>query len=294
MNEDLLRQVKDSVGDPTKGPALHGLVTAEVGRVVEAMRDESFAAEAPYSKEELARRVGAYEELAEDLGRVAAVAGYWSQTTDERLISRAIARLANAPERSSGTGTWLDLGLYPALLVLYSAGLGAVIGSREALLAELLAPPTIHDHNEWKPAALVLSAPAAIEHRVAQQLPGLERRHTPASDHLAEVLRPWVEELEPEPESYERAFDRFEYLVGLVAYDISRQERPGGWGAVGRFSWRGQYGNGIEVPIGAEIEALGDQWSLLRAGLFGRDLGRLTESVTGWNQRVVSVRGQQH
>jgi hypothetical protein len=294
MNEDLLRQVKESVGDPTKGPALHDLVAAEVGRVIEAMRDESFAAATPYSKEELARRVGAYEELVEDLGRVAAVAGYWSQTTDDRLIPRAISRLANALDRSSGTGTWLDLGLYPAVLVLYSAGLGAIIGRRDALLAELLAPATIRDHNEWKPAALVLSAPAAIEHRVAQQLPGLERCHTPVSDHLAEVLRAWVEELEPDQESYERAFDRFEYLVGLITYDISRQERAGGWGPVGRFRWRGRYENGIEIPVGAEIEALGDQWPLLGAGLFGRDLGRLRESVAGWNQRIASVRGQQH
>jgi hypothetical protein len=294
VNEGLLRQVKDSVGDPTKGPALHDLFAGEVARVVEAMRGESFAAGTPYSKDELARRVSAYEELAEDLGRAAAMAGYWSQTADERLIPGAISRLANAVDRSTGTGTWLDLGLYPAVLVLYSAGLAASIGRRETLLAELLAPPTIRDRNEWKPVAVVLSAPAAIEHRVAQQLPGLERHHTPVSDHLVEVLRPWLAALEPDQESYERAFDRFEYLFGLITYDISRQERLGGWGAVGRFSWRGQYGNGIEVPIGAEIEALGNQWPLLRAGLFGRDLGRLQESVTGWNQRVATMRGQQH
>jgi hypothetical protein len=294
VNEDFLRQVKESVGDPTKGPPLHDLFVGEVARVVEAMRDESFAAGTPYSKDELARRVSAYEEMAEDLGRAAAVAAYWSQTTDQRLIPRSIARLANAFDRSAGTGTWLDLTLYPAVLVLYGAGLGAVIGRREMFLAELLDPATIRERNDWKPAALALHAPAAIEHRVALQLPGLERRHTPVSDHLVEVLRPWIEPLEPDQESYERAFDRFEYLFGLVAYDISRQGRTGGWGAVGRFSWRGQYGNGIDVPIGAEIESLGDQWPLLQTGLFGRDLARLRESVTGWNQRVGNARGQQY
>jgi hypothetical protein len=294
MNESFLRQVKVLVGDPTKAPALHDLVAAEVARVVEAIRDESFASGPPYSKEDLARRATAYEELAEDLGRAAAVVAYWSQTTDERIVPRAIARLANAPDRSAGTGTWLDLALYPAVLVLYSAGLGAVIGRREMLLAQLLTQATIRQRDDWKPAALALHAPAAIEHRVAQQLPGLDRRHTPVSDHLVEVLRPWLEELEPDQGSYEWAFDRFEYLFGLIAYDISRQERSAGWGAVGRFSWRGQYGNGIEVPVEAEIASLGDQWPLLRAGLFGRDLARLRESVTGWHQRIGSVRNQQH
>ncbi len=293
MNEELLGRVRELVADPAKAPALHALLQGETNRVIEAMRDESFAAGMPFSDQEFARRTSAYEELTEDLARAAALVAYWARTTDDRLVPGIVTRLANAPERASGQVPFLELSLYPALLVLYGAGLGAVIGRREEQLAELLSPATIRDRNEWKPVALVLSGPAAIDHRIGQRLPGFERRHTPASDRLCSVMRPWVSELEPDQESYERAFDRWEYLLGLTMFDLTRQTHGTGYAPVGRLSWRGHYGNGIEQALEQEIESAGSDWPLLRAGLFGRDATRLAESVAGWSKLIVEVRRHQ-
>lgn len=292
MNEELIRQVKGSVADPTKAPLLRDLLQAEAARVIAALRDEQFTAGLPYSKEELARRAAAYEALTEDLGRAAALGTYWEKTTDNRIVPAIVARLANAMERSNGVSVWLDLFLYPAVLVLYAGGLGAVLGHREEQLADLLASVIIRDREEWKPVVLVLSAPAAIDHRVAKDLPGLERRRTPMSDHLCEVLRPWLEELEPDQVAYERAFDRFEYLHGLVMFDITRQAGRGGYAPVGRLSWRGEYGNGIELALADEIAAAAASWPPLRGGLFGGDADRLAESVKGWSELIARVRSQ--
>jgi hypothetical protein len=69
-------------------------------RVVEASRDGSFATKGvAFSNEELVRRVAAYEALTEDLGRAAAVIGYWSESADPRLLPWLVQRLANAVER---------------------------------------------------------------------------------------------------------------------------------------------------------------------------------------------------
>ena len=292
MNEEMLRRVKELVGDPTKGPALHDLFQADAARVIEAMRDESFAPGTGYSDEELARRVGAYEALVEDLARAAALAAYWSGTTDERLVPAVVARLANAFERTSGEGVWLDLSIYPAVLVLYGAGLGAVIGRREAQLAGLLGGATIREREEWKPVAVVLSAQAALDHKTARSLPGLEKRRTPMSDHVCEVLRPWVEDLEPDQSTYERAFDRWEYLLGLVMFDLTRTAGRRSYAPVGRLSWRGDYGNGIEVALGEEIAAAGAGWPPVFAGLFGGDAARLAESAEGWHEYIREARRQ--
>ena len=293
MNEEILGKVRDLVADPTKAPALHSLLQDETSRVIEAMRDEAFAAGAPFSDEEFVRRMVAYEELTEDLGRAAALITYWTRTTDDRLVPGVVTRLANPLERASGQVPFLELSLYPAVLVLYGAGLGAVIGRREEQLAELLGSSTIRDRHEWKPIALVLSGPAAIDHRIGQRLPGFERRHTPASDRLCEVVRPWVSELEPDVESYERAFDRWEYLLGLAMFDLTRQMHGTGYAPVGRLSWRGNYGNGIEQALEQEIASAGSDWPLLRAGLFGRDAARMAESVAGWTKHIAEVRHHQ-
>ncbi len=292
MDEGLIRQVKEWVADPTKAPMLRDLLQTEAGRAIDAMHVEGFAAGAAYSKDELARRVTAYEALSEDLGRAAALMSYWSSSTDDRLVPEIVARLANAMDRGTGARVWLDLCLYPAVLVLYSAGIGAVVGRREEHLANLLASATVREQRELKAVALVLNAATVIEHRLAQELPGLERRHTPMSDHLCETLRPWLQELEPDEAAFEWAFDRFEYLLGLLVFDLTRQTGRHAWGPVGRFSWRGEYGDGVDSAIAAEITAAGPAWPLIRAGLFGRDVDRLAESATGWNQHVAAVRMQ--
>jgi hypothetical protein len=294
MDEELLRLVREFVADPTKAPALRSLLQAEAGRVIEGMSDESFAAAAPYADEEFGRRLAAYEALVDGLARAASLVAYWSKTTDERLVPGVVARLANALERSNGQQPFLQLYLYPAVLVLYAAGLGAVIGLREEQLAGLLGSSTIREREQWKAVALVLSGPAAIDHRIGQRLPGLERHFTPASDHLIEVTRPWLEELEPDPAGFERSFDRWEYLLGLVMFDLTREGGRRGYAPVGRLSWEGRYGNGFETALGEEIASAGADWPLLRAGLFGRDPARLTESVAGWHEHISAVRSQQH
>lgn len=293
MNQEWLARVRELVGDPTKGPALHEILHAEAGRVIQGMRAESLNAGVEYSVDEFVRRLAAYEALTEDLARAAALVAYWAKTTDDRLVPGIVARLASAIERSAGQQPYLDLARYPAVLVLYGGGLGAVIGRREEQLAGLLATPTIRERHEWTAIAVALSGPAVIEHRIGRTLPGLERHHTPASDHLLEVTRPWLEEFEPDQASFEREFDRWEYLDGLVAYDLSRQGNRGGWGPVGGFSWRGERGNLIDAEIGQEIAAAGPNWPLLRGGLFGGDAARLTESLEGWQAHVLAIRHQQ-
>ena len=74
-------------------------------------------------------------------------------------------------------------------------------------------------------------------------LPGLDRRHTPCSDHLFEVLKPLLDELLFLGSEYERAFDIFEVLYAIeYAFQSDR-----GWGPVGRFGWKGVRGDSVRA-----------------------------------------------
>jgi hypothetical protein len=145
--------------------------------------------------------------------------------------------------------------------------------------------------EEWKPVAAAIYPQAVVEHRVAQRLPGLERRHTPLSDHLFEALRPCLADLIPLEAEYERQFDGFEFVLGLVHFDLTRGE-SGGWGPVGRFSWRGEYRPGEDTAIAEELLSGGRQ-PLLDAGLFRGNRERLQESVEGYVAHVAAVRRSQ-
>jgi hypothetical protein len=290
MNDGFLAQVQPLLADRTKAPDLDRLLQGEVARVVAAMVDEGFAPNASYSNDEFARRLGAYETLTEQLGRTCAALAYWYGDTDERMVPRVIARLSNSLERDAGQQPYLELMLYPAVLVLYSAGVAAVVGRREGFLADLLGLPVIRVRGEWKPAAQTLYAQAAIDHRIGQRIPGLERHHTPASDRVYQTIRPWLAEVEPDDVDCERAFDRWGYLFGLVSFDMTRGDGPSGWASVGRFSWRGGHGRAIEPDISREAIGAGAEWPLLKAGLFRKDPARLATSIEGWQETIQSIR----
>jgi hypothetical protein len=283
VNEEFLSRVKDLGGDPTKGPALQDVVAREANRAIDAMRGDSLAAKGiGFSNEELVRRVAAYETIAEDLGRAAAVIGYWSESADPRLLLWLVRRLANAVERGEGVLPWLELVRYPALLVTYAGGLGAVIGGREGALESLLTRPIIRENDGLKPAATHLTSDHVLSGHLADRLWLPERRRTPMSDRLLEITRPWLEELEPDKIAFERAFDRYEFLAGLLMFDLTRGDNERGWGPIGRFHWRSRYGGGVSEEIGAELSASSVDWPLVRAGAFRGSGERAAESFRGY------------
>jgi hypothetical protein len=259
------------------------------GRVIEGMRGDGFGENQPYSAEELASRVGAYEELSAELSRSVALVGHWSDDAGARLVGRLVGRLANALGRSNGQVPWLKLDRYPALLAMYAAGIGAVAAGREELLAQILTCNGLLEQSRWTANVLVLYPGNVIDHRLAQQLPGLERRHTPVSDHLAEVLGPWLTDIEPDKKAFERTFDRFELLLGLFFYDLGAQRDRGGWAPMGSFQWRYRYGETIWDDLAKEIEDSGDGWPLLKAGSFGGSLERLQASSKAYFSLVASA-----
>jgi hypothetical protein len=291
-DEALVARMKELVADPRTTPLVHDLVQTEASAVLEAMRQAKFAPDDPYSDDALALRLAAYEELVANLCRLLALGARWGIEDSRNLWPAVIGRVASSIERSSGVNVWLDLIRYPGLVLLYVAGVAAGAGRRDNNLAALLATPVVLEREDWKSASEVLYAQAVLDHRAAQSLPGLDRRHTPLSDHLAEVIRPWLAELIPFDAEFERQFDRFEFLLGLVHFDLTRGE-TGGWGPVGRFSWRGKYRSGEDVVIAAEIEREAERRPLLELGLFGRNFDRLKLSLEGYRAHVEAVRRSQ-
>lgn len=287
MNDEIITQVKAWVADATKGPQLHALLHGEVTRIVGRTRAEEFGAGTPYSDAELARRVQAFEDLTADLARSVAYAGYWGHPSMRPLWPGLVSRIANAIDRSGGVEVWLRLVLYPALLVLYSAGVASVAARRYDTLAALLTEAVIYDRDDCQPAALTLHPEEVIGDDVARRLSGLERHRTPQSDHLLSVVRPWLDDLVVGAD-IDRQFDRFEFLLGLVCYDM-RRVTGHDWAPVGRFSWR-RMRHGADAEIIAEIEASGPRWPLLREGLFSGSFDRLVESARGFAAHIDAIR----
>ncbi|MCC6421700.1 MAG: SIR2 family protein [Gemmataceae bacterium] len=261
---------------------LHDLVMSEVTRVRTAAADpESYPLNGPYSGDLLFERMRRLESESASLMAMFAVAGYWVEPADARLWIQALERLENAP---SPSGTYLppyeSLRRYPALLSLYAAGIAAVAAERTDTLTSLLIANTREDSGSGRRTMAFAAALSTgiILGTEQQRIPGLERHPTPLSAYLWNTsrLREALRDAIPDDRQFTAAFDRFEYLAGLVAIDRER------WAPCGCFIWRdGVLGDpeymAVCQQLNQEIERHGAGLPLLSQGAFGGSLERLRE-----------------
>jgi hypothetical protein len=127
-----------------------------------------------------------------------------------------------------------------------------------------------------------------MDPRQAGRVEGLPHTFAPLSDRLVADLRPILSDLTPDADQFERLFDRWEYLLGLIHLDVTRNGDRG-WGPAGRFA-AAQFGTGIDSWVEDEIQAGGAGWGALAAGLFAGSEARLQASLIAWRKHVEAVR----
>jgi hypothetical protein len=286
MSDDLLEEVKSLVGDPVQAPAVHDLLHHAVAEMVVAINGEDFPIDTEFSNEELARRTDAFEALAAPIVRACAWGGFYGDPATRTIWPGVVGRAANTVVRTGGNhDAWRLLDRYPAVLMMYAVGIGAAGGDRPDLVAALLQKRAVLEREALKPIALELHAASPFVNAIANRLPGMERHHTPASDRVYDALLPrLVDDLISGEQEFASLFDRFEYVLGLVRYDISRGDGERGAAAAGRFVWRREEGHRIDQHIRAEIAQMSEGWPLLREGLFRGSTERLTKAIEGLDE----------
>ena len=272
--------VKRYLVDPLAKIRLWDLVHEETEKLFSEISAAEFGGQTQLQPgEELTKRVEKYGALCAKLISVIVAGCYWGNEDATKLWVSSLQRVGNPSESGGGLVYLLELRRYPALLLLYSAGLASVAAGNYATLAAVLTKPKARNDQNKNEAMCSVVYPISVDREgVWKMMPGLDRRRTPVSDHLFNKLRGALREFLPRDEDYQDVFDRFEYLLGLVHADLNRWEVENGWwGPVGCFAWRGSRFNQegrISQKIGAEIEAERASWPLLKAGLFGGSLGR--------------------
>ena len=274
---------------------LHDLMVEQTNRLRQALFDPQFTVSPSLAtnddvSKELLRRVTLYEGLAEPLQTLLVTGCYWGTPTHNAAWVRCIEQVAVLPKHNGSYGVlWRDLQRYPATLLLYTGGLATLAANHYDALAALLVQPSILDNNsfEQRPAVLTLAAHTVLSQDHGQLLPNMERHYTPTSDRLFPIVRTLLHELVPDDQQFTILFDRFEYLFGLIHADVQQQITNHFWGPSGQFGWRYRHttDKGPSAIIATEIEAAGQKWPPLQAGLFRGDLARLQEVKAAFDER---------
>ena len=279
-----LHRYKDLLVEERHRIRLHDALVGEFQALRDRLGEEHFPIRNAHnlSVEDYLARVERYETLAGPLLAIMAAGGYWGDSEHVRLLGRCLARIADPHGDRSGVTALINLRLYPAVLLAYGCGIGAVLSGRYDTLAKILVFTRTRKDNTQAPLVRALAHNDVISGDFLQKRPELERHKTPTSDHLFAILKDPLSTLAIDEVEYQRAFDRFEYLYALVHGDLYEKEGSLGriWGPIGCFLWR----QGVLEEVGQEIAEQGNEWPPLKAGLFGGSVERakkVQEQING-------------
>ena len=176
---------------------------------------------------------------------------------------------------------WEGLRRYPATLLLYALGIGAVEGNRLEFLGRLLKTTISEERREDEPAVQAL--PAAVlwngDVRVMRLLEGMENRRVPMSDWMHDALRPSAARIVPDDNRYTFVFDKLEILLALGYVHVEPEH---GWAPVGAFCHRNENRNRIVQEIEASLSQTGDESEFVRCGIFGDTADVCTGSLAAF------------
>jgi hypothetical protein len=277
--------VKRYLVDERDKIVLYDLVGTETERTCAQLKGENFPSMTPPSDEEFVKRVHRYEGITEVLLAIVMTGCFWGDKNQEMLWVKSIERVANAMGPWTGFSLWVELRLYPALLLWYAAGLGAIANGNYSTLAALLVKPKYDGPDSKSPLIRRLNWLAVIEssHNAPNLLLAGDGRkyHFPMNEYLHRYLRPALRELVPSDSDYDEVFDRFEYMFSLIWTDENPENARGGWVPLGRFVAKYSMfsevlhrGPRIGEVIDAEVKRDGGDWPPLRVGLFGGSIER--------------------
>jgi len=233
--------MKVLLADPGQQIKLDDFVSSHLRYATDALSLDNFPTHALVSNDEVAKRLRQYEDIITNLQTMVILFARWSTKDQLPILEKLFARLSEIDKGTAGYDTWLKLGWYPIVLLMYAGGITAISASRYDTLKALFMTPVRGDDlrrmgGDEQP--LILPATGAILYVSEQfkRLPGHEKQYVPRSEYLFKLLQPSLEDALFLGRTYESTFDRFEILLALTFADIREPKRGGDvWGPPGRF-----------------------------------------------------------
>ena len=269
---------------------LSDLVDGIVGRVVESTATDQFAVRDGPTPDtgSITGRVRRYEAMCSTLLAMAPVGGFWAEEEHFAVWQEALQRLGSKAQ-SSGTVIWLELQRYPATLLLYALGLGAVKGNRLRFFGSLLSTVIERkDHEDLTAARTLPPCTLISDQRARQALEGMERHRFPLNEWLHSTLRLHAKRILTDNEEYTRIFDKLEILIALGAGGINEWTRNH-WAPPGMFIYRVGNRKAVLLEIRESLSKMKDRSPFVASGIFGDTAEKCEKSIVALEEFVVRV-----
>lgn len=295
--ETAVQKVQNFASNEHSFPDLETLLHEETEMLHDALIEENarWAKTEPWTMDAFRDRLHRCEELTERMAQVISAVSFYCSEQSPLLLKRCIERIGAFPEDRSADRL-SSLQRYPALLLVYAAGIAALAGERFTnLYAVLLGPEWWCEEEQRQVRAIEMlnrNKVFRIDNWKILPCDDTYLDWLRPSFYLSDnVLRPILKRYEPNEHEYRSQFDIFEYVQSLVHNDVATPSLP----LVGRFAMssdyfrKGDLPSELSSPIGRffnrEVRRRKGA-ALLNAGFFGGDFDRLTSVAQGQRVRI--------
>ncbi len=263
------------------------LVSETINRVIEIISGEDFALQGGPSpnSESITARVRGYDAACSTLLAMATVGSYWAKKDHFSVWRMALERLTEVNERP-GYDTWIDLQRYPATLLLYALGLGALNNNKQIdFLGYLLATKVVRGGImgiEKKIPVIEILHPILLGGQPMKYLEGMESRLMPLNDWLHNELKKYMKYLAVNDDRYTFMFDKLEVLMSLSYIFQKNQSKENGlgqWVPTGSFLYRHENRNRVMQDIQDSIRDFGEDSVFVKCGILGDTVGDCSQSI---------------
>ena len=287
--EAAVGSLKHYLPEPRYRIQLSDLIDNEVERVCKAISGEEFAVDVgtPWTSESVTERVRRYEAACSTLLAMALQGGRWAEEEHYPLWQRALQRLGSQTSNSRILN-WRELHRYPATLLLYALGIGAVEANRLQFLRCLL-DATLHVENLKDVSVVQILPPSCLFQNGSkwmQILDGMDRHYVPLNDWIHDILWPIAERILHDDKQYTLVFDQLEMLIALNYAHHKYTEAFGPWIPVGAFGYRNDNcDRNIKVIEESLVEEQGES-PFVVSGIFGETVEECKQSITVLKQYI--------
>ena len=237
--------------------------------------------------ETVTARVRAYEAACSTLLAMAVVGGRWGENDHIEVWQQGLERLATVPV-GSGKSMWLGLRLYPATLLLYALGLGALSAERLHFVGRIFSTTVFQQDSEQDMPVVQLLPPFRLSFVGGQAmriLEGMERKYAPLNDWIHGVLRDHTTSILPNDLRYSLVFDRLEILMALsFGYYEKRLESAWYWAPPGAFGYRDQNRQRTLREIEESLSTLQDESPFVESRIFGVTAENCRQSLDAFGE----------
>ena len=296
--ESAVASLKRYLPEPRYRIQLSDLIDGSVERVVESVSTPLFDVDSPDpDTETVTARVRAYEAACSTLLAMAATGGRWAEEAHYDTWRRTLERMTTL-SHLSGKLMWLGLQRYPATLVLYALGLGALSGNRLQLLGHLLSTEIPQADHVTKTVSQLLPPNNIFKGfslgfgnalKAMQMLEGMANRPTPLSEWIKTAVWQYMSYTAFNSERYDLAFDKLEILMALsyARHDDTKAEPwYRYWTPLGSFVYRSQTREQVIREIEGSISTLQHDSPFVRSGIFGETPEECAVSIKQFKEFV--------